>query len=98
MRRFFILILAALIVVAFGATPLIAGDHTTHSCKMEKSCCKEKADCCKTADAKCCADSKTCCDDADCCKTAADGSHSCAMKHADGSACTHSCCKDKSCH
>jgi len=98
MRRLFVVTLATLLVLSLGVTPLIADDHSSHSCaKTEKSCCKEKADCCKIADAKCCSDTKACCDDATCCKVAEDGSHSCTMKTADGSACKASCC-EKGCN
>ena len=94
MRRLFVMILATLLMLAFGATPLLAGDSSSHSCKKAgKTCCSEKADCCKVADAKCCADTKACCDDATCCKVAEDGSHSCTMKTADGSACKAPCCE-----
>ena len=97
MRRLSILILIALITLA--APVALAADESTHSCtKTEKSCCKEKADCCKTADAECCKAAKTCCSDDKCCTAAADGTHTCTMKHADGTACdAASCCKDKSC-
>jgi len=97
MRRFSTLLLAGLLALAFVNVPLFA-DHS-HSCmKADKACCKEMKDCCKSADAKCCEKGK-CCSDEKCCTTAADGTHSCAMKHEDGKACTHSCCKDAStCH
>jgi hypothetical protein len=51
------------------------------------SCAKAEKSCCKAEKA-----------DANCCATAADGTHACSMKHADGTACAGStCCKDKSC-
>jgi hypothetical protein len=98
MRYLSIVILISLLVLATAPVPLLA-DEPAHSCaKAEKSCCKEGADCCKTADAKCCKADKACCDDANCCTTKEDGTHTCAMKHADGTNCAgSSCCKDKSC-
>lgn len=97
MRRLSILVIV-LFTLSF-AMPLLAGDHSSHSCtKAEKSCCKKDAECCKDAEAACCKADKACCSDANCCKTAEDGTHACAMKHADGSACaTAKCCKEKSC-
>ncbi|MDT5014231.1 MAG: hypothetical protein QOD39_391 [Mycobacterium sp.] len=83
MRHLSILILISLVAFGTAAAP-------GHSCA--------KPDCCKTADAACCKAAKACCNDADCCTTAADGTHQCAMKHADGTACASStCCKEKSC-
>jgi hypothetical protein len=97
MRHLSIAILITLIVFATAPANLLA-DEPTHSCpKVEKSCCKEQADCCKTADAECCKTAKACCDDKNCCTTAADGTHQCSMKHADGKCCGSDCCKDKSC-
>jgi len=97
MRRISILALIVMVALTF-TTSLLAGEHATHSCKMaEKACCKEAAECCKAADAACCKEAAACCSDSECCKTAADGTHQCAMKHTDGSACTHTCCKEKSC-
>lgn len=91
-------IVSLMVLVVLGAAPVsLLAEESAHSCaKAEKSCCKEKADCCKD-NADCCKADKACCDDANCCTTAADGTHTCAMKHADGTACSHSCCKDKSC-
>jgi len=97
MRRFSTLLLVGVLALAFVNLPLLAAEE--HSCmKADKACCKEMKDCCKDAEGACCAKG-ACCDDAKCCTTAADGTHSCAMKHADGEKCTHSCCKDAaSCH
>ncbi len=99
MRQLSILTLVVLFVLSLVATPLLADEPASHSCAtVEKVCCKKSEDCCKKADAACCKEAKACCDDADCCKTAADGTHTCAMKHADGTACaTSSCCKEKGC-
>lgn len=96
MRKLSIALLIGLFIL--GTAPSLLADDTTHSCtKAEKSCCKDKADCCKD-NAECCKAGKACCDDANCCKVAEDGTHTCAMKHADGTACAgSSCCKDKSC-
>jgi hypothetical protein len=95
MRRLSILVVI-LFTLSFAAMPLLAGEHTC--VKSDKSCCTKDAECCKDANAACCKEAKACCSDAECCKTAADGTHTCAMKHADGSACTSStCCKHKSC-
>ena len=98
MRHLSIVILISLIAIATAPVSLLA-DEPAHSCaKAEKTCCKEKADCCKAADAECCKTNKSCCNDANCCTTSADGTHTCAMKHDDGTACAGStCCKDKSC-
>src|ERR1051325_7010677 len=87
-----------LFALSFVALPLLASDHT-HSCaKAEKSCCVKDAECCKDADAACCKDAKACCSDTECCTTSADGTHTCAMKHADGSACkSAACCKHQGC-
>jgi hypothetical protein len=96
MRRLSILALV-LFTLSFVAAPLLAEE--AHSCvKAEKSCCKKDEACCKDASAACCKEAKACCNDAECCKIAADGTHTCSMKHADGTACaTESCCKSKSC-
>jgi len=94
MRRLSILVLV-LFALAFVATPLLAEE--AHSCvKAEKSCCQKDAECCKDASAACCKEAKACCNDAECCKTAADGTHTCSMKHADGTTCATACCKSKS--
>jgi len=99
MRRISILIIVSLFVLSFSTTPLLADEHANHSCgKAEKSCCTKNEDCCKTKDAECCKAEKACCNDTACCKKAEDGTHTCAMKHADGTACAStSCCKEKSC-
>jgi len=98
MRHLSIVILISLIAFATAPVSLLA-DGPAHSCATAgKSCCKEQADCCKTAGAKCCKAEKACCGDANCCTTTAEGTHSCAMKHTDGTACADAtCCKDKSC-
>jgi len=96
MRPISIVILMVLVVLGTAPVSLLA-EESAHSCaKAEKSCCKEKADCCKD-NADCCKADKACCDDAKCCTTAADGTHTCAMKQGDGTACAHSCCKEKGC-
>jgi hypothetical protein len=93
MRRLSILVLV-LFALSFVATPLLAEE--AHSCaNAEKSCCKKDAECCEDASAACCKEAKACCNDAECCKAAADGTHTCSMKHADGTACATACCKSK---
>jgi hypothetical protein len=98
MRSLSIVVLITLIALVTTPVPLLA-EEPAHSCsKGEKSCCKEKAESCKTTDAQCCKAGEACCNDAKCCTTATDGTHTCAMKHADGTDCAgSSCCKDKSC-
>ena len=90
--------LAAVMVLGIAVTPLLAHhtEETTnaHSCDMAKACCTKDAECCKTGDADCCKKAEGCCSDKECCKTAADGTHTCAMKHADGEKCGATCCKE----